>query len=54
VPEEPTQPPPGVVQIDGDYYYAETVPGQGIASLGVAEDGVAAGADADLIRNQVF
>ncbi len=54
VSEEPTQPPPGVVQIDGDYYYAETVPGQGIASLGVAEDGVAAGADADLIRNQVF
>src|SRR5690606_6798695 len=54
VPEEGTQPPPGIVRIDGEYYYAETGPGQGIASLGVSEDGVAAGADADLIRNQVF
>ncbi len=54
VPEQDPQPPQGVVRIDGDYYYAETRPGQGVASLGVAEDGVAAGADADLIRNQVF
>ena len=54
LPEQEPQPPAGIVRIDGDYYYTETRPGQGIASLGVAEDGVAAGADADLIRNQVF
>ena len=54
LPEQDVQPPAGIVRIDGEYYYTETRPGQGIASLGVAEDGVAAGADADLIRNQVF
>ncbi|MFO1299433.1 MAG: penicillin-binding protein 1A [Burkholderiaceae bacterium] len=54
LPEQEPQPPAGIVRVDGEYYYAETRPGQGIASLGVAEDGVAAGADADLIRNQVF
>jgi penicillin-binding protein 1A len=54
LPEQDVPPPAGIVRIDGEYYYTETRPGQGIASLGVAEDGVAAGADADLIRNQVF
>jgi hypothetical protein len=29
--------PPGVVDWDGDWYYEETVPGQGIASLGLVE-----------------
>ena len=38
VPEETRPAPRGVVQIDGDWYYAETTPGQGIASLGLAED----------------
>lgn len=53
-PETALAPPPGVVNIAGDYYYAESTPGHGIASLGVSEDGVAAGADADRIRDQVF
>ncbi|RPH68070.1 MAG: penicillin-binding protein, partial [Burkholderiales bacterium] len=52
--EQSASPPPGVVRLDSEYYYAETLPGQGIASLGVAEDGVAAGSDADMIRDQVF
>ena len=54
VPEQPRTAPEGVVRIDGEYYYAEARPGQGVASLGIAEDGVAAGADGDVIRNQVF
>ncbi|MGD9942820.1 MAG: penicillin-binding protein 1A [Burkholderiaceae bacterium] len=54
VPEQPMQVPAGVIQQGGDYYYAETRPGQGVASLGVSEDGVAAGSDADMIRDQVF
>jgi penicillin-binding protein 1A len=54
VPEQPLAPPQGVVHIGDEYYYAESVPGHGIASLGVAEDGVAAGEDADRIRDQVF
>ncbi len=55
VPEEKTPAPPeGVVRIDGQYYFAETLPGQGVASLGVAEEGVGAGSEADLIRDQVF
>jgi penicillin-binding protein 1A len=54
VPEQPRTAPEGVVRIDGEYYYNEARPGQGVASLGIAEDGVAAGADGDAIRNQVF
>ncbi len=54
VPEQTRQAPAGVVQLDGEYYYSETRPGQGIASLGIAEDGVASGSNADLIRDQVF
>ncbi len=54
VPEEPKAVPDGVVRIDGQYYLSETRPGQGIASLGVADEGVAAGAEADHIRDQVF
>ncbi|MCD6682236.1 MAG: penicillin-binding protein 1A [Burkholderiaceae bacterium] len=54
VPEQPERPPDGVVRIDGQYYLSETRPGQGIASLGVAEEGVASGAEADRIRDQVF
>jgi len=38
VPEQTPPVPPGVVQVDGDWYYAETTPGQGIASLGLAEE----------------
>ncbi len=54
VPEAPQTPPQGVVRIDGQYFLSETRPGQGIASLGVADEGVAAGAEADRIRDQVF
>ncbi|MCO5101932.1 MAG: penicillin-binding protein 1A [Burkholderiaceae bacterium] len=54
VPEEPKQMPDGVVRIDGQFYLAETRPGQGIASLGVADEGLAPGAEADRIRDQVF
>ncbi len=54
VPEEPKAVPEGVVRIEGQYYLSETRPGQGIASLGVADEGVAAGAEADRIRDQVF
>ncbi len=54
VAEEPRREPEGVVRIDGQYYLSETRPGQGIASLGVAEEGVASGAEADRIRDQVF
>jgi len=46
--------PPGVVQIDGDWYYSETRPGQGIASLGVAEDGLGTGERGEQVREQVF
>ena len=35
VPEHPLSPPPGVIEIAGEWYYAETTPGQGIASIGV-------------------
>jgi penicillin-binding protein 1A len=54
VPERKLEPPPGVVQIDGDWYFAETRPGQGIASLGVAEDGLGTGERGEQVREQVF
>lgn len=54
VPESPISPPEGVVRIEGQFYLSETRPGLGIASLGVAEEGVATGAEADRIRDQVF
>lgn len=54
VPEQPAQPPEGIVRIEEQYYLSETRPGQGIASLGVAEEGIAAGSEADHIRDQVF
>ena len=37
VPERPLSPPPGVVNIDGEWYYAEATPGHGVASLGLPE-----------------
>ncbi len=54
VPEQRVRVPEGVVRIDDYYYLAETTPGTGIASLGVAEEGVSAGTDADYIRDQIF
>jgi hypothetical protein len=37
IPESVSQPPPGVVQLGSDYYYDETRPGVGVASLGLSE-----------------
>ena len=37
VPENPLPPPRGVVDWNGDWYFEETMPGQGIASLGLVE-----------------
>jgi len=37
-PERQLRVPPGVVAIDGDWYYAETTPGKGIESLGLADE----------------
>jgi len=54
VPDRPVEPPTGVVQLNGDWYYAETRPGQGIASLGVAEDGLGTGERGEQVREQVF
>ena len=54
VPDRPLQPPPGVVQVDGEWYYAETRPGQGIASLGVADEGLGTGERGEQVREQVF
>jgi penicillin-binding protein 1A len=54
VPDRPMSPPPGVVQVDGDWYFSETRPGQGVASLGVAEDGLGTGERGEQVREQVF
>ena len=54
VPDRPLEPPSGVVQLNGDWYYAETRPGQGVASLGVAEDGLGTGERGEQVREQVF
>jgi penicillin-binding protein 1A len=54
VPDRPVEPPQGVVQAGGDWYLAETRPGQGIASLGVAEDGLGTGERGEQVREQVF
>jgi len=54
IPVQAGEPPRGIVQIDGEYYFTETRPGQGIAAIGVDEGGLASGENADEIRNQVF
>jgi penicillin-binding protein 1A len=55
VPEAPRSPPPGVVQIAGEYYLSEVRPGQGINSLGVTEDGLGTGViKQDNVRDQIF
>ncbi|MDO4904185.1 MAG: PBP1A family penicillin-binding protein [Lautropia sp.] len=40
VPEQERKTPPGVVQINDEFYFDETLPGQGISTLGVTEDGL--------------
>ncbi len=54
VPDKPVEPPSGVVQVNGDWYYAETRPGQGVASLSVAEAGLGTGERGEQVREQVF
>jgi penicillin-binding protein 1A len=54
VPDAPMQPPQGIVKVGEDWYYTETRPGQGIASLGVAEDGLGTGERGEQVREQVF
>ncbi len=53
-PQVNPEPPNGVVQIGADWYYSETRPGQGIATVGLMEGGVASGENADRIRDQLF
>ena len=54
VPEASSTPPPGVVQIGGDWYYAEVPPGKGIAALGVSLDGLGSGSRGEQVRDQLF
>ena len=46
--------PTGIVQIGDDWYLSETRPGQGVASVGLTDGGVATGENAEQIRNQLF
>ncbi len=58
VPVAQMQPPPGVVQVNGDLYLTETTPDVGIRSLGMTEGGITTGTkgrrSAEKLRNQVF
>jgi penicillin-binding protein 1A len=54
IPVQERPPPAGIVQRDGEFFYAETQPGQGIATIGVNEGGIASGENADRVRDQVF
>ena len=52
VPDKQREPPVGITAINGDYYYSETQPGQGIASVGVT---IAAPTEnVQQVRDQVF
>lgn len=53
-PEARPEPPGGVFQIGADWYYSETRPGQGIATVGLMDGGVASGENAEQIRDQLF
>jgi penicillin-binding protein 1A len=52
VPDIQRDPPAGVTQISGDYFYTETQPGQGIASVGVTIAPVIE--NVQQVRDQVF
>jgi penicillin-binding protein 1A len=48
--------PEGVIQADGDYYYAENPPGTGVRSLGLS-DQVPSSEDEktkDAVKNELF
>ena len=54
IPARDREVPPGVLNIAGEYYLAETTPGQGIGSLGVTEDGLSVDPKSQNIRDQIF
>jgi penicillin-binding protein 1A len=54
IPEKQPTMPPGVMQVNGEYYLDETGPGQGIGSLGVSEDGLSTDPKSQSIRDQIF
>ncbi len=54
VPDYKREIPPGVVNEMGEFYYAETRPGQGIATIGITEGGVGTGEQGEQVREQVF
>lgn len=55
IPDEPAKAPPGVVQINGEWYLAEVPPGKGIAALGGGLDsGLGSGTRGDQVRDQLF
>ncbi len=54
VPDAAPTVPPGVVQVNGEWYYAEAQPGQGVSAIGISEGGVGNGDNADQVRDQVF
>jgi penicillin-binding protein 1A len=55
VPESPATAPNGVVSLNGDWYFADTRPGQGIASLGVViDEGLGHGESGERARDQLF
>ena len=55
VPESPPVAPKGVESINGDWYFSDTRPGQGIASLGVVtEEGLGQGEPGERVRDQLF
>ena len=55
VPEVPRSVPTGVVQLDGEYYFVEHQPGQGIASLGLDENlPPEEQVKRDTVRDQIF
>ena len=55
VPETPPQPPEGVINVGGEYYYREYAPGENsVQSLGLS-DGIPEGEKkADEVRNQLY
>jgi len=55
VPVEEREAPPGLIMMDGDYYYAENPPGTGVQSLDVGAPPPPAQQKAqDAVRNELF
>ena len=43
MPEQPVVMPEGVVDVGGEFYFAETRPGQGVSSVGLSDERPASG-----------